>query len=57
MRLVRREIPMSRPATSLSYAARREVIERVGPSYREASLAQKTLLLDMVVAVTGYARK
>jgi hypothetical protein len=57
MRIVRRERPMSRPATSLSYAARREVIERVGPSYREASLAQKTLLLDMVVAVTGYARK
>jgi hypothetical protein len=48
---------MSRPATSLSYAARREVIERVGPSYRGASLAQKTLLLDTVVAVTGYARK
>jgi hypothetical protein len=25
--------------------------------YREASLAQKALLLDQVVSVTGYARK
>ena len=44
---------MSRPATSLSYASRHEVIERVGSCYREASSAQKTLLLDTVVAVTA----
>jgi hypothetical protein len=42
---------------SLSYAARRELIARTSPLYREASLAQKGLLLDRIVAVTGYARK
>lgn len=47
----------SYPVVSLSYAARREMIERVIPTYRTASLAQKGLLLDTVVAVTGYARK
>src|SRR6266496_4526464 len=53
-----RSVPMSScPVISLSYAARRELIERVAPVYREASLAQKGLLLDRVVAVTGYARK
>ena len=40
----------------LSYATRREVVERVVPLYQEASLAQKVHLLDQVVAVTGYAR-
>ena len=30
----------------LSYTARRELIERVAPLYREASLAQKGLVLD-----------
>ncbi|BCL83711.1 tyrosine-type recombinase/integrase [Ktedonobacteria bacterium brp13] len=48
---------MSRPITALSYAPRREVVERVAPDYREASLAQKGLLLDTVVTITGYARK
>ena len=47
----------SGPVPSLSYAARRELIERAAPLYREASLAQKGLLLDRVVAMTGYARK
>jgi site-specific recombinase XerD len=47
----------SRPVTPLSFAARRQVIERMVPFYREASLAQKALLLDQVVLVTGYARK
>jgi len=47
----------SRSVTSLSYAARRELIEHVAPLYQEASLAQKGLLLDRTVAVTGYARK
>jgi hypothetical protein len=42
---------------SLSYTARRELIERVAPLYYEASLAQKGLLLERVVAMTGYARK
>ena len=40
----------------LSYAARRELIESVAPLYREASLAQKGLVLDRMVAMTGYAR-
>ncbi len=40
----------------LSYATRREVVERVVPLYQEASLAQKVHLLDQVVAVTGYTR-
>ena len=40
----------------LSYATRREVVERVVPLYQEASLAQKAHLLDQVVAGTGYAR-
>ena len=47
----------SRPLTSLSYASRREVVERVAPAYRKASCAQKTLLLDTVMTMTGYARK
>jgi hypothetical protein len=34
------------PLASLSYAARREVIDRVAPQYRASSLAQKGLLLD-----------
>jgi hypothetical protein len=42
---------------TLSYTARRELIERVAPLYREASFAQKGLLLDRMVAMTGYARK
>lgn len=48
---------MSRPVPSLSYAARQEVIERMAPCYREASFPQKGVLLDTVVATTGYARK
>ena len=31
----------SRSVTSLSYAARRELIKHVAPLYQEASLAQK----------------
>ena len=46
----------SRLVPSLSFAARRQVVERMAPFYREASLAQKALLLDQVVLVTGYAR-
>src|SRR6266700_5084439 len=54
----RRRRPMSsRPTLSLSYAARRELVERLAPDYHQASSAHKTLLLDRVVAVTGYARK
>lgn len=45
-----------RPIMSLSYAARRELVEQLAPEYRQASSAHKTLLLDRVVVVTGYAR-
>ncbi len=47
----------SSPLTTLSSAGRRQVVERMAPFYREASLAQKALLLDQVVLVTGYACK
>jgi len=56
--LQRRSFPMlSGSVISLSYAARRELIERVAPLYREATLAQKGLFLERVIAMTGYARK
>jgi hypothetical protein len=48
---------MSRPLTSLSYPARRQVIERMAPCYHQASFVQKGVLFDTVVAATGYARK
>jgi hypothetical protein len=45
---------------SLSYQARREVLQQVAPQYREASSSQKRTLLDAFVATTGsvptYAR-
>jgi hypothetical protein len=40
----------------LSYKARRELVERMAPAYREASRTQKMLLLDTFVALTGYVR-
>ncbi len=48
---------MTRPLPSVRYQSRREVIEQMAPRYHKASLPQKALLLDMVVARTGYARK
>ena len=48
---------VSCPPIALSYAARRAVIERVAPDYCTSSLAQKGLLLDRIVEVTGYTRK
>src|SRR5579884_1865216 len=53
----RKESPMSNPVPSIRYQSRRDVIERMAPRYREASPAQKVLLLDTVTAMTGYARK
>lgn len=48
---------MYNPARSpLSYRARHELDEQIVPRSHEASLAQKTLLLDAFVAVTSYAR-
>ena len=40
----------------LRYQARRELVERMAPAYREASRTQKMLLLDTFVALTGYIR-
>ena len=48
---------MGSPSVSLSYRARREVLTQIAPRYQEATGAQKMLLLDRVVEVTGYARK
>jgi hypothetical protein len=48
---------MSRPAIPLPPQVRRQAIEQIAPRYRQASFAQKILLLDAVVAATGYARK
>lgn len=42
---------------SLSYQARRELLERVVPLYQTASLAKKNLILNDFVKMTGYARK
>ena len=44
----------SRPDESFAQD-HRAVIERLAPQYQQASLAQKGVLLDLVVAVTGYA--
>ena len=48
---------MSHHHTSLSYSVRRDVLAHVAPRYQEATNAQKTLLLDQVVELTGYERK
>ena len=40
----------------LSFKARRELVERMAPAYREASRTQKMLLLDTFIALTGYVR-
>jgi hypothetical protein len=39
---------------SLSYQARREVLQQVAFQYREASSSQKRTLLDAFVSTTGY---
>jgi hypothetical protein len=41
---------------SLSYQARRVLLQRAEPQYREASPSQKRTLLDAFVATTGYHR-
>jgi hypothetical protein len=48
---------MGAPSVTLSYGARREVLAQVASRYQQATGAQKMLLLDRVVEVTGYARK
>jgi hypothetical protein len=41
---------------SLSYQARRALLQQAVPQYREVSLSQKRTLLDGFVAATGYHR-
>lgn len=43
--------------TTMSFSARRELLVKVAPRYREASRKQKTLILNEFVASTGYKRK
>ncbi len=48
---------MRHPVASMSSTARRALVARVTPRYLESSLAQKRVLLDTFVTVTGYSRK
>jgi hypothetical protein len=48
---------MGHHRASLSYSTCREVLAQVAPHYQEATSAQKTLLLDQVVELTGNERK
>lgn len=41
----------------MSYQARRELLARVAPRYREATRREKAGILDEFIASTGYARK
>jgi hypothetical protein len=43
--------------STLGVQARREVLLQLVPRYRQASLAQKGVLLDEIAATTGYARR
>jgi hypothetical protein len=42
---------------SLSYQARRELLQQTASQYRQASPSQKRTLLDTFIATTGYVRK
>jgi len=42
---------------TLSYQARRELIQQMAHRYREAAPSQKGALLDEIAATTGYARR
>ena len=41
----------------MSFRAKRELLAQIGPRYRQARSAQKSVILDEFVAATGYARK
>jgi len=41
----------------MSFQAKRELLAQIGPRYREASHAQRSVILNEFVAATGYARK
>jgi hypothetical protein len=40
----------------MSFRAKRELLVQVAPRYREATHAQKSVVLDEFLAATGYAR-
>ena len=42
---------------SMSFQARREVLQQMAPQYRHAPLSQKRTLLESFIATTGYVRK
>lgn len=42
---------------SLSFQAKRKVLQQMAPQYREASPSQKRALLEAFIATTGYVRK
>ena len=42
---------------SLSFQAKREVLQRMAPQYRQACASEKRTLLESFVATTGYVRK
>ena len=42
---------------SLSYQARRELLQQTASQYRQASPSQKRALLEAFIATTGYVRK
>ncbi|MFL5659512.1 MAG: hypothetical protein ACJ8CB_35670 [Ktedonobacteraceae bacterium] len=42
---------------SLSFQARREVLQRMAPQYRQASASEKRTLLESFIAITGCMRK
>lgn len=48
---------MRAPSVSLSYSAGPEILAQIASRYQETTGAQKMLLLDRVVEMTGYARK
>jgi len=42
---------------SLSFQAKREVLQQMAPHYRQASASEKRTLLESFIAITGYVRK
>ena len=42
---------------TMSFQAKRELLSKVFPRYREANRKQKTIILDEFIASTGYKRK
>jgi hypothetical protein len=43
--------------STLGFQTRRELLLHMVPRYQKASISQKGVLLDEIVATTGYARR